>query len=332
MFHPPGFPADSGSGPSTPAPAHIAASAGPGELGPDLKACPAQTPDRGDRKKRDCCTIDGMGARYRRYGPDQVMLLLPSLRDRLPDDDLAYLSADAIDALDLRALHVRGKADRDSGSFRCERCRTSEANGVRGAGLEPAADGPDGAAGNGWPTHQNRLSVPRTARSGNHRLHPRGRKRPHPIRPVDLGPRRESDLCRQRVPQRQKLECRPGRGLSGTRPAHRLDGRDHTVARQRQPVRLAVALRTDHLHLAGVWAAVSQARGNNHSSTEPMSWRTMGRSAWKENVGGRPRSNDEHRVGEELHRGGAWKPVSVGLAPSTILVKRLLVRIGRPIR
>ena len=44
---------------------------------------------------------------YRRYEPDQTLLLPPSLRDWLPEDHLSFFLSDAIDAMDLRAFEAR---------------------------------------------------------------------------------------------------------------------------------------------------------------------------------------------------------------------------------
>ena len=48
-----------------------------------------------------------MPREFRRYEPDQSLLLPPSLRDWLPEDHLAFFLSDAIDALDLSAFHAR---------------------------------------------------------------------------------------------------------------------------------------------------------------------------------------------------------------------------------
>jgi len=48
-----------------------------------------------------------MPRHYRRYEPDQTLLLPPSLRDWLPEDHLAFFVSDTIDALDLGALEAR---------------------------------------------------------------------------------------------------------------------------------------------------------------------------------------------------------------------------------
>ena len=46
-----------------------------------------------------------MATRYRRYDPDQALLLPPSLQDWLPEDHLVYFVSDTIDQLDLRAFY-----------------------------------------------------------------------------------------------------------------------------------------------------------------------------------------------------------------------------------
>jgi transposase len=48
-----------------------------------------------------------MPREYRRYEPDQTLLLPPSLRDWLPEDHLAFFLSDAIDAMDLSAFEAR---------------------------------------------------------------------------------------------------------------------------------------------------------------------------------------------------------------------------------
>lgn len=48
-----------------------------------------------------------MPREYRRYEPDQALLLPPSLRDWLPEEHLAFFVSDTIDAMDLSALHAR---------------------------------------------------------------------------------------------------------------------------------------------------------------------------------------------------------------------------------
>ncbi len=48
-----------------------------------------------------------MPREYRRYDPNQSLLLPPSLRDWLPEDHLAFFLSDAIDALDLSAFDAR---------------------------------------------------------------------------------------------------------------------------------------------------------------------------------------------------------------------------------
>ena len=48
-----------------------------------------------------------MPREYRRYEPDQTLLLPPSLRDWLPEDHLAFFLSDAIDGIDLSAFEVR---------------------------------------------------------------------------------------------------------------------------------------------------------------------------------------------------------------------------------
>jgi len=49
----------------------------------------------------------GMPREFRRYEPDQTLLLPPSLRDWLPEDHLAFFISDAIDALDLSVFEAR---------------------------------------------------------------------------------------------------------------------------------------------------------------------------------------------------------------------------------
>ena len=49
----------------------------------------------------------GMAREYRRYEPDQALLLPPSLRDWLSEDHLAFFISDAIDAMDLSAFEAR---------------------------------------------------------------------------------------------------------------------------------------------------------------------------------------------------------------------------------
>ena len=49
----------------------------------------------------------GMPREYRRYEPDQTLLLPPSLRDWLPEDHLTFFLSDAIDAMDLCAFEAR---------------------------------------------------------------------------------------------------------------------------------------------------------------------------------------------------------------------------------
>ena len=48
-----------------------------------------------------------MPRNYRRYEPDQALLLPPSLRDWLPEDHLAFFLSDAIDAMELSAFEAR---------------------------------------------------------------------------------------------------------------------------------------------------------------------------------------------------------------------------------
>jgi transposase len=48
-----------------------------------------------------------MPREYRRYEPDQTLLLPPSLRDWLSEDHLAFFISDTIDALDLSAFEAR---------------------------------------------------------------------------------------------------------------------------------------------------------------------------------------------------------------------------------
>jgi transposase len=48
-----------------------------------------------------------MPREYRRYEPDQTLLLPPSLRDWLPEDHFSFFISDTIDALDLSAFEAR---------------------------------------------------------------------------------------------------------------------------------------------------------------------------------------------------------------------------------
>jgi hypothetical protein len=48
-----------------------------------------------------------MATSYRRYDPNQALLLPPSLQDWLPEDHLAYFVSDTIDQLDLRSRLAR---------------------------------------------------------------------------------------------------------------------------------------------------------------------------------------------------------------------------------
>jgi len=48
-----------------------------------------------------------MATSYRRYDPDQVMLLPAALQDWLPQGHLAYFISDTVDALDLSAFYAR---------------------------------------------------------------------------------------------------------------------------------------------------------------------------------------------------------------------------------
>ena len=52
-----------------------------------------------------------MGTNYRPYEPDQPFLFLPSPRDWLPRDHLAYFISDTLDQLDLSALHQPYEGD-----------------------------------------------------------------------------------------------------------------------------------------------------------------------------------------------------------------------------
>ena len=47
-----------------------------------------------------------MAKNYRRYLPEQELLLPPSLRDWLPENHLAYLVSDVVDQLDLSSIHA----------------------------------------------------------------------------------------------------------------------------------------------------------------------------------------------------------------------------------
>lgn len=52
-----------------------------------------------------------MPTTYRPYEPNQILLLPPSVSDWLPDGHLAHFINDAVDALDLSALHARYEGD-----------------------------------------------------------------------------------------------------------------------------------------------------------------------------------------------------------------------------
>jgi len=52
-----------------------------------------------------------MTTSYRRYAPDQDLLLPPSLKDWLPEGHLAYFISDTVDALDLSAFYARYEGD-----------------------------------------------------------------------------------------------------------------------------------------------------------------------------------------------------------------------------
>src|SRR3546814_9073849 len=52
-----------------------------------------------------------MPTTYRPYDPDQLLLLPASLKEWLPEKHLAYFVSDTVDALDLKALHVRYEGD-----------------------------------------------------------------------------------------------------------------------------------------------------------------------------------------------------------------------------
>ncbi len=52
-----------------------------------------------------------MPTSFRRYDPDQSLLLPPSLRVWLPEDHLAYFVSDAVDSFDLRAFYERYAGD-----------------------------------------------------------------------------------------------------------------------------------------------------------------------------------------------------------------------------
>src|SRR3984893_17367666 len=52
-----------------------------------------------------------MPTSYRPYLPDQGLLLPSSLSEWLPEDHLAYMISDAVDALDLEAFHLRYEGD-----------------------------------------------------------------------------------------------------------------------------------------------------------------------------------------------------------------------------
>src|SRR3954466_7188503 len=55
-----------------------------------------------------------MAKTYRRYVPEQDLLLPPSLREWLPENHLAYFVSDLIDQLDLSAI-TRGYEDEERG-------------------------------------------------------------------------------------------------------------------------------------------------------------------------------------------------------------------------
>ena len=52
-----------------------------------------------------------MSTSFRRYEPDQSLLLPPSPRDWLPEDHLAYFISDAVESLDLGAFYERYEGD-----------------------------------------------------------------------------------------------------------------------------------------------------------------------------------------------------------------------------
>lgn len=52
-----------------------------------------------------------MPTTFRRYAPDQDLLLPTSLREWLPEDHLAYFISDAVDALDLSTFYARYEGD-----------------------------------------------------------------------------------------------------------------------------------------------------------------------------------------------------------------------------
>ena len=58
---------------------------------------------------------------YRRYDPDQSLLLPPSLRDLLPEDHLAFFLSDAIDSMDLSAFEARYGQELFQGTWRRRR-------------------------------------------------------------------------------------------------------------------------------------------------------------------------------------------------------------------
>ena len=52
-----------------------------------------------------------MGYNFRPVERDQQFLMPPSLRDWLPEDDLAWVVLDAVDQFDLAAVRARYRAD-----------------------------------------------------------------------------------------------------------------------------------------------------------------------------------------------------------------------------
>jgi len=52
-----------------------------------------------------------MPTSYRRYDPDQLLLLPASLKEWLPEQHLAYFVSDTVDALDLKAFYARYEGD-----------------------------------------------------------------------------------------------------------------------------------------------------------------------------------------------------------------------------
>ena len=130
-----------------------------------------------------------MPREFRRYEPDQGLLLPPSLRDWLPEGHLAFFVSDAIDALDRCGFEAR------------------QAEAVRGAGAESAGE----LHGSQQPDHEARqlglrAMLQRADRRGRDGAdHRRGGRGPRVPRPAlhDLDepdPRRRVARPRRRSP------------------------------------------------------------------------------------------------------------------------------------